>query len=73
MNSVEWLKSYLSARQPANVRDIRECAKGFGIKRKKLQEAKKLLGVVVTNDFVKGHGAENWYWSLPNSTKDDAV
>jgi len=44
MNAVEWLKSYLSVHQPANVRDIRECAKGFGIKRKELQEAKKLAG-----------------------------
>ncbi|MEX2461294.1 MAG: hypothetical protein WD469_08370 [Paenibacillaceae bacterium] len=66
MDAIEWLKNYLNVHKVANVKDIRECAKGFGIKKRDLKEAKRSLRIITTSDWIKGFGAENWYWSLPD-------
>ena len=61
----KWLIDYL-ANGAKDAREVRKAAEQAGFRRKELQNAKKNLGIVVTNNWSKTHPvADEWYWALP--------
>lgn len=61
----DWLRRYLQDGAPHNVNDIRTAAKAAGYTRGELRDAKRVCGLVSTNNAGPGHRADQWYWALP--------